>query len=77
MTTGTTCGNCGTENALGEDYCTKCGKPLTRAGEQALRESDRAQDQGGVLGSDPVDGPAPGDTSGNLSGPTASQMPPR
>jgi hypothetical protein len=77
MATGTTCGNCGTENALGEDYCTECGEPLTRAGEQALRENIRAQEQGGVLGSDPREGPATADSRENMTGPTASQMPPR
>jgi uncharacterized membrane protein YvbJ len=52
MGLGTTCGNCGTENSVEEDFCTNCGEPLTRSGEQAMKAHEEAQDTGSILGPD-------------------------
>jgi rRNA maturation endonuclease Nob1 len=52
MGLGTTCGNCGTENSIEEDFCTKCGQPLTRSGEQAMKVHEDAQDTGSLLSPD-------------------------
>lgn len=52
-----TCSNCGTENPPGQDFCTDCDQPLTASADQGLRESEEAQDHGGVIGGDAV-GPA-------------------
>ena len=48
-----TCSNCGTENPAGQDFCRKCHQPLTASAEEALRESQDAQDREDLLGSGP------------------------
>ena len=53
VVTGTVCGNCGTENEHGKDFCSECGKPLTRAAEQGARGHNEAQDTSVIPGSDP------------------------
>jgi hypothetical protein len=77
MGSGTTCGNCKTENELGADFCKECGEPLTGAGGAALREEIDAQKQGGILGSEPADTSSRADRLENDGGITAGQMPPR
>lgn len=71
------CGTCGTENSPDEDFCTECGLPLTASGEQGLRQNEKAQDQGGVLGGDSAapDGIAPSPTTD--IGATIDDVPPR
>lgn len=50
----TTCSNCGTENAPGQDFCTNCDQPLTASADQGLRENQAAQDRGGLIAGDAV-----------------------
>lgn len=45
-----TCGNCGTENAPDEEFCTNCGEPLTRSAQKGMLEQEEAQVEGGVYG---------------------------
>ncbi len=52
----TTCGNCHTENAAENDFCSNCGLPLTRSAESAVTENQAAQDTGSIF-SHPVDQP--------------------
>ena len=62
-----TCGNCGTINPPGQDFCVKCGQPLTGSAEQAIRENLEAERHGGLLGNDatPAAGaPGPGMVGG-------------
>ncbi len=44
-----TCGNCGTANPAGQEFCIKCQQPLTASAEESIRESQDAQDGGGLL----------------------------
>ncbi len=46
------CGNCGTENPVGQDFCIKCHQPLTASAEEGIRENLDAQDGGGLFGRD-------------------------
>ncbi|HWV34835.1 MAG TPA: zinc ribbon domain-containing protein [Thermomicrobiales bacterium] len=46
-----TCGNCGTENPPGQDFCTNCGQPLTGSADEAIREHIEATEDDGVIGS--------------------------
>jgi hypothetical protein len=45
-----TCGNCGTNNPAGQDFCVKCHQPLTASAEEGIREGLDAQEEGGTLG---------------------------
>ncbi len=44
-----TCGNCGTANPAGQNLCIKCHQPLTASAEESIRESQDAQDGGGLF----------------------------
>lgn len=50
-----TCGNCGTENQPGAQYCSECGEPLTRSAGGAVREREEAQTEDGFFGVDDGD----------------------
>jgi|GEM_PF-5290576 len=39
------CGNCGTENPEGTDFCRNCGQPMTASAEEGLWEHLEAQDE--------------------------------
>lgn len=77
MSVGTRCGNCGTDNKAGEDFCVKCGQPLTGAADQGLRENREAQDSGSLLAPDGKDRAGTVDEASTLPGPNVSQIPPR
>lgn len=43
------CGNCGTENPAGQDFCVKCHRPLTASTDEGIRENLAAQEGGRAL----------------------------
>jgi uncharacterized OB-fold protein len=45
-----TCGNCGTVNPPDQDFCIKCGEPLTDSAAEGMVEQMEAQREGGVYG---------------------------
>lgn len=45
-----TCGNCGTENPPDQDFCIKCGQPLSRSAVEGIVEHREAEHEGGVYG---------------------------
>lgn len=50
------CGNCGTENSPAEEFCTNCGRPLTRSAEEGLRENIEARSSPSLFGGAPGPG---------------------
>ena len=63
-----TCGNCGTENEAGADFCIKCHQPLTASAEEGIRESLDAQDRGGLFGAGGTAGQGGGLDTGVMGG---------
>ncbi len=51
------CGECQTENSPENDFCSKCGLPLTRSAEEGIVENQQAQDHGGLIGGTTTDQP--------------------
>lgn len=45
-----TCGNCGTKNSPGAEFCAECGQPLTQSAEEGIRENIEAQDSPSLFG---------------------------
>ncbi len=47
---GERCSNCGTENPVGQDFCSKCRQPLTASAEEGMRENLDAQANDSLFG---------------------------
>ena len=70
-----TCGHCGTNNPVGQDFCITCHQPLTASAEEGIRENQDAQDHGGLFGAGQGIGQGAGLDLGVMAGGGATLIP--